>query len=271
VGGVASPAAGTLALSVRASDDGAGLASAEARVDGAVVASVALGGAGCASGDGCPASVEDLALPVATATFPDGTHQLQVSVADAAGNRAVLLDQALVFDNTPPVRQSTVVLTLGSGEATDGPGGGGAGGGGTGGAVGGAGGTGSAGGGPFCRAPRLSMFLKDKPLRLSRGVPVLRRNARYRFGGTLTCASGAGRVRAPAGVVVGLRALIGRKTYKKSGAATRAGGVLSLTLSAQSSRLLEFRYTSVDGAMTRVRIRVVVSATGKATKQRAVR
>ncbi|WP_445152550.1 hypothetical protein [Baekduia sp. Peel2402] len=256
VGGLSSPASGTLALSVRSTDAGSGLASAQARVDGAVVAAADLGGAH---------AVEDLPLTIATPLFGDGAHQLQVSVTDVAGNTAVLVDQPLVFNNTPLDRSSTVMLTLGSGDVTTPPGG--AGGGATGasggsGSVGGAGGTGS-GGGPACRTPRLSMFLKDKPLRVSRGVPVLRRNGRYRFSGTLTCASGKGRVRAPSGIVVGLYNQLGKKTYKKSGVTTRAGGALSTIVAYPSSRVLDFRYTSIDGSSTRVRIRITVSAKRK--------
>jgi len=256
VGGLASPASGTLTLSVRATDAGDGLASAQARVDGAVVAAADLGGA---------ESVEDVGLTIATPLFGDGAHVLQVSVTDAAGNTATLVDQPVVFANTPLDRSSTAVLTLGSGDVAAGPAASGAGGGGGGaGTVGGAGGTGSGGSRPACAAPRLSMFLKDKPLRIAKGVPVLRRGGRYRFGGTLTCASGKGRVRAPSGIVVGLYNQIGKKTYKKSGVTTRAGGALSIILSYPTSRVLDFRYASLDGTSTRVRIRITVSAKRRA-------
>jgi hypothetical protein len=269
VGGLASPASGTLALTVRASDAGLGLARAEASLDGVVAASATLGGAACADlspgdpavdlplGDGCPASVTDLALPVPTPAYGDGVHRLQVTVTDAAGHRAVLADQGIVINNSPPERHSTAVLTLGTGDPA---GGGGSGGGavvaGSGFAVAGAG---SAGGRvPVCRAPRLSMFLKDKPLRVAHGVPVLRRDARYRFAGTLTCAVGGRRVHAPSGVTVALRNRIGSRTYKKGGVVTRSDGGLTIILAYRSARLLDFSYTSIDGTTTRVRIRIAV-------------
>ncbi|HET6510305.1 MAG TPA: hypothetical protein VFG42_26160 [Baekduia sp.] len=279
VGGISSPASGTLTLSVRAVDDGVGLARAEARVDGAVVDAVALGDAGCADGAGCPSSVDDVPLAVPTARFGDGVHRLEVSVTDAAGDRAVLVDQALVFNNTPPEQHSTAVLTLGSGDAStpgapDGQGAGGTGAGGAG-AVGGAGSGGATGSGtrPVCLAPRLSMFLKDKPLRVAKGVPVLRRGGRYRYGGTLTCAVAGRRVHAPSGVVIGVRAQLGGRTVAKNGVATRSDGGATVILAAPSARVLEFRYTSVDGTTTRVRLRIAVAAkttkTAKTTKKKA--
>ncbi|HEY6758756.1 MAG TPA: hypothetical protein VI318_04675 [Baekduia sp.] len=276
VGGVSSPASGTLMLNVRATDDGAGLASARASVDGVTVASSDLGVPGC--GDlaptGCPSTVTDLQLPVPTLAFSDGTHQLQVSVTDGAGTTAVLLDQPFDINNRPPDRQSTAVLTLGTAgtgtaEATALPSGAGAPG-------GGVAGAGSAARPPACAAPRLSIFLKDKPLRVVKGVPVLRANGRYRFSGTLTCAVGARRVHAHSGLMVSLLNQIGRKTYLKKGVATRSDGTLKFVLAYPSSRLLEFRYASGDGRTTRVRIRITVARAAKkpakkptATKKKA--
>jgi hypothetical protein len=255
VGGVVSPASGTLTLRVRASDVGLGLANAQASVDGVVVASTDLGGSGCADlspgnaavdlplGGGCPANVEDLQLPVATPMFGDGPHQLWMSVTDAAGNGAVLVDEPIIINNTLPFQQSTAVLTL-------------------------AGSVVGPGNGLACLAPRLSMFLKDKPLKVVKGVPVLRRNGRYRYSGTLTCAVNGRRVHAPAGVVVALRNQIGKRIYKKNGVATRSGGGITVILAYPTSRLLEFRYTSIDGTTRRVRLRVTVV---KATKKKGAR
>jgi hypothetical protein len=285
VGGVTSPASGTMMLSVRATDAGSGLASARASVDGVVVASADIGGPGCGdpapddgSSDppvdgGCPPTVTDLQLAVPTATFGDGTHQLQVSVTDAAGNTALLVDQPLMINNTPPVSQSTALLTLGSGtgEPTDAPSG----------SAGGSGGTGTvegtgsaaAAGRPACAAPRLSMFLKGKPLRVVKGVPVVSKNKRYRFSGTLTCVVGGRRVHAHSGAAVSLLNQIGTKTYRKSSVSTRSDGTLAVNLAYPSSRLLEFRYTSADGTSTRVRIRITVASAAKkkkaATKKKA--
>jgi hypothetical protein len=166
------------------------------------------------------------------------------------------------------------VLTLGTAGTTASDGGGGGGTGGGAGLVGGAGGIGSASGGrgPTCLAPRLSMFLKDKPLRIAKGVPVLRRNGRYRYSGTLTCAVGRRRVHAPAGVVIALRNQVGKRTYRKNGVATRSDGGVSIILAYPTSRVLEFRYTSVDGTTTRVRLRIAVAAASrKSTKKGKVR
>jgi hypothetical protein len=277
VGGVTSPASGTMILSVRATDAGSGLASARASVDGVVVASADLPGCGdlppadLPPDADCPAAVTDLQLAVPTATFGDGTHQLQVRVTDAAGNTAVLVDQPLVINNTPLVSQSTALLTLGSGtgDATAAPGESAAGGVGA-----GIVGTGSvvSAGRSACLAPRLSMFLKGKPLRVVKGVPVLSKNKRYRFSGTLTCAVGGRRVHAHSGAAVSLLNQIGTKTYRKSSVSTRSDGTLAVNLAYPSSRLLEFRYTSTDGTSTRVRIRITVASTAKkkaTTKEKA--
>jgi hypothetical protein len=112
------------------------------------------------------------------------------------------------------------------------------------------------------------MFLKNKPLKVVKGVPVLRRNARYRYSGTLTCAVGGRRVHAHSGVAVTLLNQIGRRTYRRRSIATRSDGSLAVVLAYPSSRLLEFRYRSDDGATTRVRLRITVvraASTRKAT------
>jgi hypothetical protein len=278
VGGIVSPASGTLNLNVRATDSGVGLARVEATVDGALAASAALGGAGCADlspddaavdlplGGGCPAAVTDLQLPVPTPTLGDGAHRLRVTATDAAGNTTVLVDQDLNVSNTPPDRQSTALLTLGTPGTTPGGGGStgtvtGTGGDGSG-TVGGVGGTTTSGGGASCASPKLSVFLKDRPLRVVKGVPVLRRNGRYRFTGTLTCLAGGRRVKAPSGLGVSLYSTLGGRTYRKSGVVTRAGGALTAILSYPSARVIEFRYMS-----TRVRIRIAVASTKKKGKR----
>ena len=48
-----------------------------------------------------------------------------------------------------------------------------------------------------CRSPRLSVFLAQKPLRVSSGVPVLKTGKRYRFSGRLTCVINGRRRSAP--------------------------------------------------------------------------
>jgi hypothetical protein len=266
VGGIVTPASGTVTLSVRATDAGVGLARAEATLDGAVVAAAPLGGTGCTDlspddaavdlplGGGCPAAVTDLQLPIPTPTIADGAHRLRVTVTDAAGNAAVIADQDFTINNTPPDRESTALLTLGTAGTT--PAGGGSAGGAAGGGdtVSGAGGAATGAGTAACAAPRLSVFLKDKPLRVTRGVPVLRRNGRYRFTGTLTCVVRGHRVRAPSGIGVSVYSTLGGRTYRKSGVATRSGGALTAILAYPSARVIEFRYMSA-----RVRIRIAVA------------
>jgi hypothetical protein len=46
----------------------------------------------------CPAA-EAISIPIATAGFPDGTHELAVSVTDAAGNTSPVLDQTITTSN----------------------------------------------------------------------------------------------------------------------------------------------------------------------------
>lgn len=172
VGGLSSPAAGTLPLAVRITDAGLGLGDVRLVVDGAVASVVDLGGAGCAdlspgdeaadlqAGVTCPTSVTDVPLPFDTTTVPDGPHRIEVVARDVAGNRTTIADETLTVRNTRPVRSSTAVLNLGGGGSSPGTGG-------ESGDTVGAGATGF-GGGPgtvACASPRLTMRLAQKPLR----------------------------------------------------------------------------------------------------------
>ncbi|HET6506802.1 MAG TPA: hypothetical protein VFG42_08430 [Baekduia sp.] len=257
VGGLVSPAAGTLALSVWASDGDAGVASASALVDGAVVASATTG---CAPGTACP-ELADLALAVDTTSLADGEHRLQVVVVDGAGGSATAVDQAIAVRNAPILTTSSVVVAVGSGAdpgsgTTDvGGAGAGDGGGSTGAPVGGQSSTTAV----ACAAPKLSMMLAQKPLRLAHGRPVLKRNARYRFSGRLTCRRGTRRVSAPRGTKVELLNVIGKRVLGKSGTTVRGAGAITILLSYRSSRTIEFRYRSADGSASRVKIPVTVA------------
>ncbi|HEX4344803.1 MAG TPA: hypothetical protein VHZ31_04515 [Solirubrobacteraceae bacterium] len=183
VGGLSTPAAGTLDLTLLATDAGLGLASAQVTLDGTPVFTADLGGASCAelspqdatidlpAGTPCPASVSGVALPVDTTQVADGPHALRVIVRDGAGNATTVADAPIVVANTPVATSSTAVLSIGSGDV-QGPGDGGAtgsGGAGGGGAGGGEGG-GSGGGGTGIggTVPSILALSIDAPASLGR-------------------------------------------------------------------------------------------------------
>jgi hypothetical protein len=201
VGGVRSPveAGSTLSLTIDAYDSGSGLERAEAAIDGNAD-SVSLCTA-AAVGE-CPKSASDVALSIDVGG--EGSHELVVTVSDAAGNTATLVEQTIeVRAPRPP---------SGAGAAI---------------AVGIAGGSSGPPGrppqeepprkeppsteppprvSPGCRAPMLAMHLASKPLRRRRhGVPVLRRGRRYLFAGALSCLRQRKRVPAPDGTLVQVR------------------------------------------------------------------
>jgi hypothetical protein len=278
VGGVSSPASGTLALSLFASDAGLGLGSARATLDGALVAQVDLGGASCAelsaqdatidlpAGGGCPASDNGVVLPVDTMRVADGVHQLRVVVRDAAGNEATVADESITVHNSVAQSSNQATLSLGTSGAAGGASGGGGAGSGAGGG-GGGGGSGAAGapggttttGGPACLKPRLSMMLRSKPLRTFRGVPVLDKRVAYRFTGKLTCAIAGRRAAAPVGTVVEILNVIGKRIASDGGITARRAGALSVLLRYGSSRIVRFRHRSVDKSTASVSIRIAVT------------
>jgi hypothetical protein len=277
VGGVSSPASGTLALTMFATDAGLGLASATASLDGTPVVQADLGGASCAelsaqdatidlpAGAACPPSSSAVALPVDTTAVPDGPHALRVELRDAAGNAVRILDEQITVSNAVVPHSSQALLTIGTG-AVPGPGPGGSGtgtpGGGSGTPGGGSGtapGGGAASSGPACRRPRLSMSLRGRPLRMLASVPVLLRSRAYRYSGRLTCLVAGRRVGAPRGTVVEILNKIGRRYYGKSGTTVRARGAVSVLLRYPSARIVRFRHRSVDGSSARVDIRIAIA------------
>jgi hypothetical protein len=112
VSGVPSFAAGKLELVLDARDTGLGLASAGATLAGAPAAAVKLGQSYCnelSAGDStvdlplaedCPAASR-VALAVDTTAAPDGTHRLELTVADGAGNTAVRGFDLKVLNHPP--------------------------------------------------------------------------------------------------------------------------------------------------------------------------
>jgi hypothetical protein len=271
VAGLRSPAAGTLALTVDATDAGLGLAGASASIDGVPVASSDLGApASCGDmtpgdgivdlplADGCPGAAIAASLPVDTTRLADGLHQLRVVVRDVAGNATTAMDQTITVRNTPlaPL-PTTVTLDIGSGAgagSASADGGSGAAGG-----VSGASGGANGGSTAACAKPKLSMLLSQKPLRIARGRPVLATGVRYRFNGRLTCLHGTRRVSAPRGTKIELLNIVKGRFVGKSGTTVRTGGAITILLAYKSSRTIEFRYRSTDGSASRVRIAVTVS------------
>ena len=110
-----------------------------------------------------------------------------------------------------------------------------------------------------CRSPRLSVFLAQKPLRVSRGTPVLKRGKRYRFSGRLTCVVNNRRRSAPKRTRIDILNTVGKRTMEKAGTTIRNKGGLTVILAYKSSRLITFRFTNSDGQRSQVRIRVRVA------------
>jgi hypothetical protein len=182
--------------------------------------------------------------------WPDGPHTLAVKLHDASGRVAdVLKDYATTFLNHPDPGNKTANLNIGSGNTAQQTG-----------SNNGSNGTGGVAGASTtsCNSPRLSMELSQKPLKVSKGVPVLVSGKRYRFRGKLTCLIGTKRRSAPARTPIELLNTIGKRTYRKGGATVRNEGAITLILSYKSSRTLVFRYTNPDGRRSQVKLKIKV-------------
>ncbi|HEX5926963.1 MAG TPA: hypothetical protein VFY45_24270 [Baekduia sp.] len=257
VGGLRSPVRGGLTLEVEATDDGSGLATARAIVDGAPVGQVALD-AGCVADldpatpmpdaplHGCAHQATRMALALDLGGQSVGAHRLQVRVADAAGNEADVYDGELAIAGPDPVFTPTVTLKVGDPRPAA-----------PGGPSQGAGSTSAPGTVPQCPRPQLSMALDQRPLHVSHGRPVLRAKGRYRFRGRLTCRVGKVRRSAARGVPVEVLNRVGRRTFGVTGATTTTGGRVTMILSYRSSRTLIFRHRSTSGT-SQVRIPITV-------------
>ena len=264
VGGLRSPVRGGLTLEVDATDQGSGLATARALLDGAPLARAALDARCAADLDpatstpdaplaGCAHDATRVALTLDLANQSVGTHRLQVRVADAAGNEADVYDGELAVAGPDPVFTPTVTLKVGDPRPAA-PGGG----------ARGAGSPTAPGTVAQCLAPRLSMALDQRPLRVSRGRPVLRAKGRYRFRGRLTCRAQKVRRSAARGVPVEVLNRVGRRTFGVTGATTTTGGRLTMILSYRTSRTLIFRHRSTSGtSQVRIAITVVARRAGR--------
>jgi hypothetical protein len=251
VSGWHSPVESTLELGVYASAaDGATLGDATVALDGTPVASGPL------PASTPPCGTADAGVPLAfdTRRFPDGVYRLTVTVADSDGSPPVtVLDQPTEIWNDRPSGSSTATLSIGSGVLAPQPER----------AAGGSGGgvLGTSAGG--CVKPKLSMRLSQKPLRIRKGVPVLVKGKRYRFTGRLTCLVNNKRVSAPKRTRVELRQIVHGRSHLKGRATVGSHGKLVARFSVPSSRTLEFRFTTADKKVTRVRIKVRVVKVAK--------
>ena len=240
-------AGSTLSLTIDASDTGSGLTSAQASIDGNT-ASVSL-----CSTPPCPQAVSNIPLSIDVGTA--GSHMLLVTVTDAVGNTGTLLEAPIEVLDRVPLGSNTV--TVGITATHEGP--------------------------PveppeepahkhprkeppprvppICPSPMLEMHLAYKPLGYTRrGVPVLRRDRRYRFTGRLTCLHGRHRVSAPEGTPVRVLYKVGRR-ISMAGHDTMLvrKGRLSTMLELKSARTIIFRYSQAGGEDVEVRISAAIA------------
>jgi hypothetical protein len=255
IGGWHSPTAVAESLVVSGTDVGTGLAFAQASIDGTLVDTESFGGSDCTDlspssaqvdlplAEDCP-SVATTTLKVDPTTLPDGPHTLVVRVSDAAGNVTTQTKPLESVHIVPGSRFATLSVGTSVPAAQTG---------GTGGSGGVLGASASS-----CAKPKLSMLLDQKPLRVSHGVPVLRRGKRYRFRGRLTCVVRGHRVDAPKRTRVDVLNKLGRRTLDKGGALTRTKGRVTVIVTALSTRTLIFRFADASGKRVEVRIKVKV-------------
>lgn len=275
VSGVRSPveAGSTLNLTIDAYDAGSGLESAEAAIDGNT-ATVAL--CTIAPGGECPKSASN--VPLAIDVGGEGSHELVVTVSDAAGDTATLVEEAIEVRGMRPPSGASVVIAVGIAGGGHGPPEGpppkerpGHGGRPERGVL-----SSKEGAAPACRAPMLSMRLASRPLGYAaHHVPVLRRGGRYLFAGRLTCRRGARRVSAPDGTPVRVRRLIGgcglrlwRCTLIPPASVIRTRhGRLRARVRIAGPGAVIFEYRPPGGESVRVRLRVAVAPQGECPRR----
>ena len=119
LGGLRDPAQGVLVLTVTARDfGGSGLLSVTARLGGDTPVVEGFGDETCTAGSTatCP-DTGTVELQVPTNSLPDGQHDLDLRVTDAAGNVSAKVERIITVRNTPAVYTSTVTVHVGSGVA----------------------------------------------------------------------------------------------------------------------------------------------------------
>lgn len=107
----------------------------------------------------------------------------------------------------------------------------------------------------------LEMHLASKPLGYTRkGVPVLRRDRRYRFTGRLTCLHGRRRASAPDGTPLRVLYKIGHRTFAaRPGTMLVHRGGLSAMFAFKSARTIVFRFSQAGGEDVEVRIGTAIA------------
>ena len=241
VGGLRSPASGTLELTVQAVSD-VELVSATAELDGQTVDTGFFEAGACLSGSevACPAVVQ-LTVPVTKEVVANGLHTVRITVLDVSGATFVR-ESEITVDNTVIPNNPVVVVSVGSGSLNPSP------------PPGPVGPDEPPAGAPACRSPRLSMFLDERPLRYRRGVPVLKAGRKYRFEGGLSCVVNGRRHPAKRGTLVQVRNVVRGFTIFKPALKVGRNGRLVANLRFNSSRVLVFRVMGASGTIVRVRI-----------------
>ncbi len=181
---------------------------------------------------------------------------MRVSVTDAAGNTAVLVNETIEIRNTTKATSATVTVGIGNQNTGGSPGA-------SGGVLGSSSsspGVTAGGRSVACQLPDLSMRLVSKPLRYAKHhVPVLRARRHYTFGGRLTCLLNNRRVSAPTGTVLRVFYRIGKRTYNSGrGTMTVHNGNLSASLAYYNSRTITFRYKPGNGEFAQVEVPIAV-------------
>lgn len=245
VSGVRDPASGVLRLVVLASAD-EGLHSARAGLDGAEGARASFG---C---DGEPAtcpSAGEATLLVPTTGVADGPHRLTVTVTDAAGQEARLVDRVVTVVNAPVTQQTTVVVGVGTGNGAGDP----------------PGGSGGPPAGPgACASPRLKVKAAWRAPRVHGVRLVLRAGRRYPFAGRLTCVRGGRRVPAARGTRIVLLQKRDGVVLRRRSVRVGADGRFAVRLKARTRRTLVFRLRAGGSTVADVRLPVIVVPRGRA-------
>jgi hypothetical protein len=110
-----------------------------------------------------------------------------------------------------------------------------------------------------CRSPRLSVSLNQKPLRVSKHIPVLQYGKRYSFTGRLSCVVNRKRISAPKRTRLELLNKVGNRTVTKTGPKVADKGRFKISLKYPvGSRTLIFRFRNADGQRSQVSIKVKI-------------